>query len=148
MWWRMEKHGFVLLFGFVFVIVLEFFGVVFLLFFYFFWSRLLKRVRVQKVMYWQWVKVDCKEQCTQKESSKKDAACFFYYFYFFPLKSLREKKRSFVWEKKKKDICSFWVSRKVSPWPSRWRNCILAGETLYCVVQWLVDCGKSHRLWD
>lgn len=112
MWWRMEKHGFVLLFGFVFVIVLEFFGVVFLLFFYFFWSRLLKRVRVQKVMYWQWVKVDCKEQCTQKESSKKRCCLLFLLFLFFSTKKFEREEKILCMRKKEERYLQFLGQQK------------------------------------
>lgn len=80
------------------------------MFFLFFFWWLKDRVRVQKVMYCQQVKVDYKGQWTQKKkTAKKDVGRFF----FSSLKSLRGRgKVPLSKEKRNEDICSFWVSTK------------------------------------
>lgn len=81
-------------------------------FFFFFFLWLKDRVRVQKVMYCQWVKVDYKGQRTQKKNgAKKDVGCV-----FFPrLKCLRGSRKVSVSKRNiNEDICSFWVSTKAA----------------------------------
>jgi len=97
----MAKHRFVVVFGFVFVIVEWFCVVLFFSFFFFsfFFEEVIKKSRSTKSHVLA-VSRSRLQRTVHTEEKQQKRCCLLFYF-FFSLKSLREKKRSFISKEKK-----------------------------------------------